>query len=99
MSETVTELKGVVCVLTDPKGYVWGVGYDFEPGASAGLDQKRMNEMRAERRAAYEMAKAAMPAALLEGFDGYDIENLARRLLNKGWKLHTRYIGYADDEG
>lgn len=87
-------LKGVICVLTDPKGYVWGVGHDFEDSAPAGIDAKRACEMRAERRAHMEFARGAFATPTLDGFEAYDIERVVRRLEHKGWKMTTRFIGF-----
>jgi hypothetical protein len=90
--------KGILVILIDPEGKVWGKGADFDTFKGGDSNLKTAQERRANIALAkdffHNTCSPVVGDILANDFQGSQI---IRRILEKGWRLDTTEIGYEEN--
>ena len=87
-------MKGMMCVIVTPKGDVAAAEADFNPSSPVGFSAVDMQARRAQERAwRTVMREFCHPdIATAIGVDGLVSKQVARRLIEAGWKEHSQDV-------
>lgn len=91
------EPKGVIAIITSPDGYVMATHADFDHSGFGGFKTWEAQRHRAVKFAKWALVKAYASPAMTDALEGYDLEQIAGKLLRKGHRLTLRAVGWPDD--
>lgn len=98
-AEAVAKLPcGVVMLCTDNTGHEIATVTDFERSGYGGFTLKEAQRIRCKRSIARAVIDRYASPVIGENMAEYHRDDLLKRLIDKGWKLHTVYVGYPEDE-
>lgn len=88
---------GVVALFIAPNGHVIASATDFELSAPGGCSLAEGQSWRARDRVKWQAVKAFSSPAMTDALDGYLLEQIADRMLQKGYRIHIVEIGHSKD--
>lgn len=100
MTEQKTEPKGVIAIVTTPRGDVIATAADFERSGYGGFKLWEAQKMRARDNVRRETIRRYSSAALSDALDGYAVDVICERLFTRAdgsHKITYRAVGYDDD--
>ena len=92
--ETTPPARGVVALVTDPKGNVIATEADFDRSGYGGHTMAESQAIRAKDRARKEAVGGYCSTPLRDVLSGYDYDLLWNTMLNAGWKLQVIEVGH-----
>lgn len=91
-----TPPPGVVALFIAPDGHVIASANDFDRTRPGGCSIVKGQTWRARDRVKWEAVKALASPAVTDALDGYLLEQIADRMLRKGYRIHIVEIGHGE---
>lgn len=97
-NEQITELKGVIAIMTLPTGHVAATHADFERSGYGGFKLWEAQKHRAGDTVKRQAVRAYCSELVTAHLESYTIDRMAEDLMQRGkWRITYRAVGYPED--
>lgn len=78
-----SEIKGVVAILTGPDGHVWATATEFDRSGYGGFSLQEAQELRVKRALAWEFVRKACSDVIVRALDEYQCDRIINNVCSQ----------------